>query len=148
MPDRLDSATLHKSLWYKDVCISVLASLLHSHGTFSLAIKQHRLWCVLMTSWLFDLPTHMCSHMQEQEMGLDRPAGGSLTALKPIKATWVCSHAWLEKWPGGVWVCVFMCALTERWPGGAGCSARLAASHMLHNRFPVPWKACPHAAAC
>lgn len=58
--------------------------------------------------------------MQRQETGLDGPAGGSPTALKPIKATWVCSHAWLQRWPGGVYVrvraclCVYVCVLGLR----------------------------------
>lgn len=51
----------------------------------------------LATLRILDLLTRLCSHMQGQETGLDGPAGRSLTALKPIKATWVCSHAWLGK---------------------------------------------------
>lgn len=43
----------------------------------------------LAALWILDL-ARLCSHMQTQETGLDRPAGGSPTALKPIKATWVC----------------------------------------------------------
>lgn len=43
----------------------------------------------LATLRILDL-TRLCSHMQAQQTGLDGPAGGSLPALKPIKATWVC----------------------------------------------------------
>lgn len=43
----------------------------------------------LATLRILDLRTRLCSHMRGQETGLDGAAGGSPTALKPIKATWV-----------------------------------------------------------
>lgn len=61
----------------------------------------YTLYCLvetaLVTLRILDLLTRLCSHMQGQEPGLDGPAGGSLTALKPIKATWVCRRARLRK---------------------------------------------------
>lgn len=93
-------------------------------------MEAHRLWLsatpthillsgnpALATLRTLDL-TRLCSHMQGQEARLDGPAGRSLTALKPIKATWVCvatrgserRRALLD----------FVCVKAERWPGGAG----------------------------
>lgn len=103
--------------------------------------KTHRSKCIMLTFGFLTSHTSSvtCRDRRHEGSSLDSSGRGSWTLLKPIKATWVCSHAWPERC-----VCehvyVYSRAQAKRWPTGAGCASRLARSHMLHNRFLLSWK--------
>lgn len=101
-------------------------SMKHCHAPLMLQALR----CVWPSHWHLDLSrVSLGCHMQRQET--EKPRSGSGLTLKPIKATWVCSHAWLQRWPGGVCMCVC---------GGLDMARRCRLlnkisrlSHMLHN---------------